>query len=294
MGEGVTVMSPKTERVDGQNIVYHYFQKVLLKEEHQFSLELIKYLIVDLSIWIPPCLYRRLPILLPFVIRDPSCRKNRLTGKDEWGEPNQEGFLRDDNSLIKGIVRSFKVSSSRVKSYDGKKLGNGFVASHIWREIEFEGKSMISSRHYMLNSFIPNLVWLPVQISKFTDREGSVAQRLLQAISHLIYQNVDMPKEISDLWRNLPFPQEFRNTEIDLRKINYFVVPDNWTSKRVAGLLSEIDLILSTDITHVSEAKKVKSRHYLPMLRQVRADKRGVLNEWLMKYRQIIQLDQSL
>lgn len=190
-------MVSQTKRIDGQNIVYHYLQKVLLREEDEFSLELIKHLIVDLSIWIPPCLYRRLPILLPYVVRDPSCRKNRLTGEDEWGEPNQEGFLRDDNSLIKGLVRSFKVNSSRVKSYDGKKLGNGFVASHIWREIEFEGSYLISSRHYMLNSFIPNLAWLPVQISKFTDREGSVAQRLLQAISHLIYENIHMPEEIS-------------------------------------------------------------------------------------------------
>lgn len=284
-------MVSQTKRIDGQNIVYHYLQKVLLREEDEFSLELIKHLIVDLSIWIPPCLYRRLPILLPYVVRDPSCRKNRLTGEDEWGEPNQEGFLRDDNSLIKGLVRSFKVNSSRVKSYDGKKLGNGFVASHIWREIEFEGSYLISSRHYMLNSFIPNLAWLPVQISKFTDREGSVAQRLLQAISHLIYENIHMPEEISGLWRHLPFPEEFHNIEIDLTKLSYFVVPENWTEKRVAGLLSEIDLILSPSKTDTREVEKVKSRRYLPMLRQMKAEKRRALNEWLKKYPQIARLD---
>ena len=50
----------------------------------------------------------------------------------------------------------------------------------------------------MLNSFVPNLVWLPVQISKLTDREGSYAQRFLQAISCQIYKNISLPKELTE------------------------------------------------------------------------------------------------
>lgn len=132
--------------------------------------------------------YRKLPIILPYVVRDNSCRIKKPTGEDEWGSANSKGFLRDDNTLLKGIVRSFKIKSMKILEYDGKKLGTGFVASHIWGKVSVDNNIMISSRHHKLNSFVPNLVWLPVQISKLTDREGSFAQSLLQAISY-------------DLWR---------------------------------------------------------------------------------------------
>ncbi len=281
-------MVSKKTKIDGQNIVYHYLQKVLFKDD-EFSQELIKHLLVDLSIWLPPILYQRLPIILPYVVRDPSCRKNRMTGEDEWGSSNQNGFLRDDNSLIKGIVRSFKIQSSRVAPYNGKRLGNGFVASHIWREITLNGKSIISSRNHTLNSFIPNLVWLPVQISKFTDREGSIAQRMLQAISYKLYQKLEMPSEIADLWNHLPLPKEFENINIDPNRISFFVVPEKWIKKRKEGLFVEVDHILSIDKIETEKIPKVKSRRYLPSLKQIGKDDRRMLDNWLVAYRRLVQ-----
>lgn len=282
-------MVPKRMRIDGQNILYHYLQKVLLEEENALSRELITHLLTDLSIWIPPNLYRKLPVLLPYVVRDPSCRRNSDTGEDEWGAPSKSGFLRDDNSLIKGIVRSFRIRSPRVAPYDGLKLGTGFVASHIWGKIEIEGETMISSRHYLLNSFVPNLVWLPVQISKLTDREGSFAQRLLQAFSHSIYEGIRMPEEISRLWRYLPFQKDLRIEEVNLTKISSFIVPEKWIRKRSASLLSEIETILSVDGADLGSKEKVKSRRYLPALRLIPARKKQVLNEWLVRYRSLIE-----
>lgn len=127
-------MVQESGRIDGQNILYHYLQKNVLKGEDDFSKELLECLLIDLSIWLPANFYRKLPIILPYVVRDPSCRVKKDTGEDEWGACNSAGFLRDDNSLIKGIVRSFEVRSPRISSYDGLRLGTGFVASHIWGE----------------------------------------------------------------------------------------------------------------------------------------------------------------
>jgi hypothetical protein len=281
-------MVSKSGRIDGQNILYHYFQKNLLKNEDEFSRDLLKRLLIDLSIWIPISFYRRLPIILPYVVRDPSCRVKGETGEDEWGACNSSGFLRDDNSLIKGIVRSFQVRSPKISAYDCLRLGTGFVASHIWGNVSIAKRLMISSRHYMLNSFVPNLVWLPVQISKLTDREGSLAQRLLQAISHRIYEDIPMPSDISLLWKSLPYPEELLDLGIDPACMNYFVVPDEWLEKRVKGLISEIDGILSTEEIGKNKSHKIKSSRFVPTLKQVPIENRLELNAWLTEYKTLL------
>jgi hypothetical protein len=283
-------MVSKNAKIDGQNVLYHYFQNNILRNEDEFSKKLLERLLVDLSIWIPIDFYRKLPIILPYVVRDPSCRVKRGSGEDEWGAADSNGFLRDDNSLIKGIVRSFKVKSPKISAYDGFKLGTGFVASHIWGKVAVGNRSMISSRHYMLNSYVPNLVWLPVQISKLTDREGSLAQKLLQALSCRIYRGISMSNSISILWNILLCPKELQGFNVDLTKINYFLVPSGWLEKRVSRLVSEIDVILSTNKLSDSELQKVKSRRYLPSLRQIPQEKKLTLNEWLSEYKTLLLL----
>lgn len=281
-------MASKSRRIDGQNVLYHYFQKNILGDEDEFSKELMRHLLIDLSIWIPVSFYRRLPIILPYVVRDPSCRVKRDTGEDEWGACNSAGFLRDDNSLIKGIVRSFRVKSPKISAYDGLRLGTGFVASHIWGNVTIGNRPLISSRHHMLNSFVPNIVWLPVQVSKLTDREGSLAQRLLQAISHKIYEEIPMPSDISILWKSLPYAEELQDLDVDLEKMNYFTVPDEWLKKRVKGLVSEIDDILSTKEGSQGKSRKIKSRRFLPTLKQIPTEQKLELNERLTKYKNLL------
>lgn len=149
-------------------------------------------------------------------------------------------------------------------------------------------KFMISSRHYMLNSFVPNLVWLPVQISKLTDRQLSLAQRLLQAISHKIYEEISMPSAISSLWKSLPCPKELKDLNLDLARINYFAVPDEWLKKRISGLISEIDAILSVGKIGRSKSYKVKSRRYLLTLERIPIEQRLELNEWLNEYKTLL------
>ena len=275
------------KRVDGQNIIYHYLQKILLNDD-EFSVKLISNLLIDLSIWLPHNLYIQLPILLPYVLRDPKCRKNPNTGEDEWGSPDDNGFLRDDNSLIKGIPKSFEITSPRIPQYNKRKFGNGFVASHIWREITLNNQNILASKNHMFNSFIPNLVWLPVQISKFTDREGSIAQKILQTLSYRIYRKTKLPKIIEDKWENLPLPEEIRDMEIDFKRISYFKVPEEWIQKRISGLKKEIDTIITIDENKKGQLKKVKCSRYLPRLKQIKKEKRQPLNDWLTKYNQIL------
>jgi hypothetical protein len=279
-------MNKSNERVDGQNIIYHYIQKNLLKGEDELSKELIRHLLLDLSIWIPTSVYSKLPIILPYVVRDNSCRTKTTNGQDEWGSANSKGFLRDDNSLLKGIVRSFPIRSPNISVYDGRKLGTGFVASHIWGKVTLDTSCLISSRHYMLNSFVPNIVWLPVQISKLTDREGSYAQRVLQAISCQIYKNFSLPKELQIIWDVLPDPQEASKISINLEEINFFDVSNEWLTHRITGLITEIDTIISIDSkSDCTRQRKVKSSRYLPTLKRIPSEQRKELNEWLSGYR---------
>lgn len=256
-----------------------------MREEDEFSKELLKHLLIDLSIWIPTNFYCRLPVILPYVVRDNSCRIKQQSGQDEWGAANSSGFLRDDNTLLKGIVRSFAIKSQKISVYNGKKLGTGFVASHIWGKITIDNTLMISSRHHTLNSFVPNLVWLPVQISKLTDRDGSYAQKILQALSYAIYKKINMPEDISRIWGAIPYPEDFEGFDIDATKINYFIVPDSWLRKRINGLIEEIDYIVSIDKIDNEKRFKVKSRRYLPTLKQTPIEQRREMNEWLSRYR---------
>jgi hypothetical protein len=285
----LTKLASRNRDVNGQNILYHYIQKNILSETDEFSKELLKRLLVDLSIWIPPSFYRKLPIILPYVVRDNSCRAKKPTGEDEWGSANSGGFLRDDNSLLKGIVRSFTIRSPKISEYDGNKLGTGFVASHIWGKVTVGNTVLISSRHHMLNSFVPNLVWLPVQISKLTDREGSFAQRLLQAISHRIYREISLPNDLLKIWDALPYPEELQNISIDVGQLNYFDVPAEWLTKRINGLIQETEKISSIDTFGEKIQHKVKSSRYLPTLNQLSVEERAELNIWLSKYATLLR-----
>ena len=277
----------REKRIDGQNVLYHYIQKNLLRDDSSLSEELLKRFLLDTSIWLPPIFYKQLPIILPYVVRDYTCR-GRINGKEQWGMADNNGFLRDDNSLVKGIPRSFTVESSHLEYYDGLRMGNGFVASHIWGKVAIDGNQYFSSRIANLNSFVLNLVWLPSQLSKLTDRESSFAQRFLQVVSHKLYRKIQMPELISKVWDSLPFPAEFEVSGIDVSKVAFFSVSEGWLKKRIDNLISEIDLIVSAT-TDNTEREKIKCRRYLPSLVRLSSTERTTLNEWLNEYRSVIQ-----
>ncbi len=274
--------------INGDNILYHYIQKHLLNEP-DIATELIEKLVMDLSIWLPVTLYEELPIILPYVVRDPTCRKRGRDQKEEWGSADEFGFFRDDNSLIKGIPRSFQIHGGKIRQYRNKKLGTGFTSCHIWRVIEFEGSEIISNRHHLFNSFIPNIVWLPRQIAKLTDRDGSIAQRVLQAMSYKYYRDVTMPDDIESLWEYLLCPSEYRTLELDTDKMNFFKITDEWILKRKSKLNNEISRILTIGEQYVPSMGKVKCRRYLPTLSTIPIENRRKLTSHLKNYEEILK-----
>ena len=275
------------KKVDGNNILYHYIQKNLVSENDEFTKKLIEKLIIDLSIWLPLNLFKSIPILIPYAIRDASCRKSANNINEEWGSANSYGFLRDDNSLIKGIIKSHSVVSNKISQYNRKKLGKGFVASHIWREIEIDNKKTLASSSCKTYSFIPNLVWLPNQISKLTDREGSYAQRILQKISREIYFSPETNTEIKKIWNHLPDPDI--DIEVETELLNYFRIPANWIEKRQSQTLKEIGLINETlNKRMIENDAKVKCSRYLPTLINIGEKQKEDLIKWLEFYKELI------
>jgi hypothetical protein len=223
--------------VDGNHVLYHYLEKDLKEADIWLFQMLAARLFTALGVWFSPKVYASCPILLPFAVRDPNCRPRKKGDTDEWGAPDSMGRFRDDNSLVKGLPRSLAIRSPRNPIYHGRKLGNGFVACHVWR-IKTGGGSELSSRDPDTYSFVPNLVWLPTQVAKLTDREGSFAQAYLQALSSKIYKRVEVPHQLSSLversWGKLPVPQGIPDNGLpDPQDLSYFEDNEAFIARRL-------------------------------------------------------------
>jgi hypothetical protein len=248
----------KSKRIDGNHVLYHYFQKDLLKSDEEIGKKITHRLIHDLSIWFPLKVYQKIPILRPYVIRDATCRQGqKKKRKEQWGACNSEGYFRDDNSLLKSIPKKFRINSK--KEYLSGKMGNGFVASHVWRVLTDKS---LASKNCLTNSFVPNLVWLPKQISKLTDREGSYAQKYLQALSVAIYSKVKLekgPNKFSKMaWKELPKPKRIKITKKEVESLNFFKITEEDLQKMNDKLLKNLELILS----HKKEQELHCSRYF--------------------------------
>lgn len=283
-------MVSKVTKNNGDDILYHFFQKQLMADNPDFAKSFIILAINALGIWIHPDFYLKLPVLLPFVVRDPSCRKNKVTGEDEWASPNSEGLLRDDNSLVKGIVKSMPVVSNGNLYKEGIALGNGFVASHIWRNTDLAcSNTKLASRSPWLNTFIPNLVWLPKQISKMTDREGGWAQQYVQALSRHIYGRCSfksplLHERIRNLWSQLPPPDGFSDADLpDVSTLNFFEPREKVVTTRI-NKIGQVVAAIQTVLAGQPLDKKVISRRYIEGLPDVDHQNLSVLAANLQEY----------
>jgi hypothetical protein len=232
-------LRPRPKVAEGNDLLYHYLQKTLLEEDvEQFRL-LTSRLIVALGVWLPPLAYERYPLLVPYAVRDPKCRGDRSRQlPDEWGTPDAAGQFRDDNSLVKGIPRSLEVQNPNNRLLHRKRLGTSFVASHVWRKL-VDGRD--APRDRRTYSFGPNLVWLPSQLSKLSDREDSFVQTFLQAVSIKIYRSLHSDGALADIvepiWAQLPvreLPAEIALPPIE--QLNFFRFDEAWLSRRIRTL----------------------------------------------------------
>ncbi|MDO8944078.1 MAG: hypothetical protein Q7U75_12895 [Desulfobacterales bacterium] len=226
-----------TRSVDGSGVLYHYLQKDLIQSDVFFFQMLIARLVVGLGIWLSPSLYGELPILVPYAVRDPHSRGNRKQNlPDAWGSPNERGYFRDDNSLVKKVPGSLRIRSRLTDVYAGRTIGNGFVASHVWRQLEGE-PLRLASRDPLTYSFVPNLVWLPNSVAALTDREGSFAQAYIQALSYKIFRDQEVRPEfravVEDAWSRLPVPAGIPEQGLPApHELNFFEETSQFVERR--------------------------------------------------------------
>ena len=273
-------------KVDGNELLYHFFQKAWLEAEPEAARSFIKKAIDTLGVWMHPSYYSSLPIVVPYAVRDLTCRSSGPEGTDEWGSPNADGYFRDDNSLIKGIVSSLEIESP-TKWLNGLK-GNGFTASHVWREpSDYAASKKLATSRPNLNSFVPNLVWLPKQIAKLTDREGSFAQHYLQMLSRHIYEHCSVSPNLADLvgrcWRELPAPSDLRDVKLPDRKdIPFFEYKASMVVRRKNKKIAVVrDACLKVVRTGRLPSNKLISTRYKNGLLKVRPAKLKALAKWL-------------
>jgi len=231
--------------VKGDDLLYRFFNEVLPSEPELFD-KIPRLLVLSMAVWFPKSVYQRMPVLLPWVLRDPTCRGKKSRGKriipDQWGAPSGDGYLRDDNSLVKGIPKSLGIRSEAYSFVNGRHLGTEFVAAHIWRENK---TGTLASRIPELNTFVPNLVWLPSQVAKLSDREGSHVQTALKEVSWSIYHDLLLTgsaKTVADRsWSLLPKPAA--TNDVLEKELNWFVVTNRFMKTRRSKLSAVIDAL---------------------------------------------------
>lgn len=163
------------------------------------------HLIQRLGVWWSPEIYAVLPVVVPWCVRDRGCRYDQ--GPEAWGSPRSDGYLRDDNSIIKKLPLPLVISGPPTSAYHGRKPWRGFTACHIWRDLP--GGDLAGADPW-LYSFVPNLIWLPSWLAPLTDRQGGDIQGVLQRTSIALFSGVQVRASVREYvelaWSKLPAP----------------------------------------------------------------------------------------
>ncbi|MFC1901357.1 hypothetical protein ACFLX3_00290 [Chloroflexota bacterium] len=276
--------------VDGSNVLYHYLQKDLYENDVWLFQMLVAKLVTSLAIWFRPSFYQEFPLLRPYAVRDATCRKKNNPLKiEQWGCPNEKGYFRDDNSLLKNLPSNLKITSPLKDLYDGKYIGNNFVASHIWRELDpKQSNDNYAARDPWIYSFVPNLVWLPAQVSKLTDRQGSFSQLYLQAVSMKIYRNqpvsAAMHPFVTEAWKRLRMPEGIPEQGLpEEKQLSYFDDTNSFRTRRyrdIASVYTALQKVIDGKLLE----KKVISSRYVAGLNELSPENIRELANVLSKY----------
>lgn len=229
--------------------LYLYLAQGMKGPAEDRYLALTSELFVRLGVWWSPAAYTRLPVLTPWCVRDRSCRYDQ--GPESWGAPRSDGYMRDDNSIIKKLPLSTRISAPDGHPFDGRKPWRGFTACHIWRDLP---DGTLAGADPWLYSFMPNLVWLPSWLAPLSDRQGSPVQEILQRTSIEIFRNVSVPPSLKSFtesaWGKLPPPQS--GPPLRLSRLAFFEPDDKFFARRTAYLdkvLAGCASVLSTGTT---------------------------------------------
>lgn len=197
-------------------------------------------LLQRLSIWWSPGGYAQLPTMTPWCIRDRSARYDQ--GPESWGAPREDGYLRDDNSIIKKLPLALPVTAAADHIYTGGKAWRGFTACHIWRSLADGG---VGGTDPWIYSFMANLVWIPSPLNSLTDHHPRV-QALLQATSQAIFRGHEGAATAAytkHVWNRLvppgnPAPVVPR---LNLDELAFFQVTPDFIKRRLAYLDKFVD-----------------------------------------------------
>jgi len=284
----------KTGLVDGQNIVYHIIQKKIIQAiDIENPPAEVKFMIEQLllwgGVWFSPEAYEQIPVLRPYVIRNSSCR-NKDSKKDTWAQSNSRGLMQDDNTSIKGIPKSLPIISG-WKEIKGQKLGNSWVASHVWMSMRTRDEHACEWER--TNSFIPNLVWLPKQLSKLTDRDGGYAQLFLKHLSYLLYSKIEIDNPmISAIWSELKDPGITPESKFTMDDLNFFDSDAEWIEDKKADLHRELQSILDILDNPSATVESIYNDRYTATLRDasktMKLTDKVYLEEWIETNRDYI------
>jgi hypothetical protein len=171
--------------------------------------------------------------MTPWCVRDRSCRYDQ--GPEAWGAPREDGYLRDDNSIIKKLPLPVTVAAPAAHPYAGRKPWRGFTACHIWRELP---DGSVAGEDPWLYSFMPNLVWLPSWLAPLTDRHESPVQGLLQRTSLALFRSSHVGPHLATYaekaWARLPTPEP--GAVLALEQLTFFKPESPFIRRRVAYL----------------------------------------------------------
>ena len=154
----------------------------------------------------------------------------------------------------------------------------------MWRKLN-DGAD--APRNALTYSFLPNLVWLPAQLAKLTDREGGFAQTLLQAISLALYRNVPLTPKlvaiVSPIWDALPVREEAAGIAVPLDRLSFFEFDRAWLERR-RHTLAAVEQALGSVGQGALPGPKVVSSRYGSGLRRLGPPAVAELRERLVLY----------
>jgi hypothetical protein len=163
-------------------------------------------LVTKFAIWPLIDSYRQAPWLARYALRKQRQRTDeRAPGekRDLWGMPDELGYFADDNSLLKSTFKNLPISGNN-NPYGNSRISSGLVCCHIWPR---------TTGDPLLFSFLPNLVWIPKSLSRFTDVFGDKATHkvhfVLQTLSHSRYRELDVLTgngQVAEAWKQLINP----------------------------------------------------------------------------------------
>ena len=200
-----------------------------------------------------------------------------------WSSPDDAGFLRDDNSLVKAIPRSLAIRGPQGSHLHDARMGTEFVAAHIWRVVNH---TQLASRLPLLNSFVPNLVWLPSQVAKLSDRQDGIVQKTLEAISYRLYRDQPVSAHVEDAvkqaWALIP-PPSVELVDFDPDDLNWFCTSPGFFRTRLSRLNAVIAALEAIE-GGSPPPERVVTRRYAAGMPLVAPEARSVLRAFLEQF----------